>query len=291
VVHCHDLLALRSALGDIPENPIRTFGKIYQRFIRWGFRHAQHFICNSEKTREDLYRFGRVRATTCDVVNNGFSEAFARLDLETACTVLLNSGYPAEMRGMILHVGGGFWYKNAVGVVRIYAKYAAGQDSPLSLWMISPSPEGKLADEVKAVRPPGRIFFFQDLKHDDLQAAYSLARVLLFPSLAEGFGWPIAEAQACGCLVLTTGEPPMTEVGGPAACYLPRLKSGEEIDTWASAGAFRLQELVSLDGVERDKLETMGAANSKRFDTRVALDSYLAIYENVIRWSARDVKT
>ena len=54
VVHAHDLLALRSALGDFPENPTRLTGRIYQRFIRRGFQKARHFISVSKKTQEDL---------------------------------------------------------------------------------------------------------------------------------------------------------------------------------------------------------------------------------------------
>ena len=43
VVHVHDLLALRSALGYIPENPTSLTGKLYQRYIRRGFKQAKHF--------------------------------------------------------------------------------------------------------------------------------------------------------------------------------------------------------------------------------------------------------
>ena len=38
VVHCHDLLALRSALALVPENPTGWTGRIYQRYIRAGFQ-------------------------------------------------------------------------------------------------------------------------------------------------------------------------------------------------------------------------------------------------------------
>ena len=48
---------------------------------------------------------------------------------------------------------------------------------------------------------------------DDLvKMAYVGASLFLFPSLAEGFGWPIAEAMASGCPVITTNKRPMTEV-------------------------------------------------------------------------------
>ncbi|WP_198660029.1 glycosyltransferase [Acidithiobacillus ferrivorans] len=55
--------------------------------------------------------------------------------------------------------------------------------------------------------------------NENLRALYSGAALLLFPSLQEGFGWPIVEAQACGCLVATTNRAPMTAVGGQGDIY------------------------------------------------------------------------
>ena len=46
------------------------------------------------------------------------------------------------------------------------------------------------------------------------------ARALLFPSLQEGFGWPVIEAQACGCPVFTSDLAPMNEIGGEGAEYV-----------------------------------------------------------------------
>ena len=47
-----------------------------------------------------------------------------------------------------------------------------------------------------------------------------MTTAFIFPSLCEGFGWPIIEAQACNALVFTSNREPMTEVGGDAAIYI-----------------------------------------------------------------------
>jgi glycosyltransferase involved in cell wall biosynthesis len=74
-----------------------------------------------------------------------------------------------------------------------------------------------------------------DPSNEELQALYSCANLMLFPSLQEGFGWPIIEAQACGCPVVTSNRMPMTEIGGDAATYIdpdniqeaaPQLRAG-----------------------------------------------------------------
>ena len=51
VVHCHDFIALKSALGQIKENPTSGSGKIYQSLILKGFSRADNFICISEIRR------------------------------------------------------------------------------------------------------------------------------------------------------------------------------------------------------------------------------------------------
>ena len=70
------------------------------------------------------------------------------------------------------------------------------------------------------------------VEDDILVSAYQGACFLIFPSLMEGFGWPVVEAMASGCPVITTGEPPMNEVGGDAAIYISRCPSPSERSSW-----------------------------------------------------------
>jgi glycosyltransferase involved in cell wall biosynthesis len=50
-----------------------------------------------------------------------------------------------------------------------------------------------------------------------MTAAYSLATMLVFPSLHEGFGVPVIEAMACGVPVVTSNVSALPEVAGGAA--------------------------------------------------------------------------
>jgi glycosyltransferase involved in cell wall biosynthesis len=97
----------------------------------------------------------------------------------------------------------------------------------------------------------------------------------LFPSLEEGFGWPIIEAQACGCRVLTTGKPPMTDVGGTAAFYL-----ADPLD--AEAGAARIAELLGQDDAARAKAIADGIENAARFNSERMVREYAALYREVL---------
>jgi glycosyltransferase involved in cell wall biosynthesis len=187
-----------------------------------------------------------------------------------------------EERGILLCVGANVWYKNRRGVLRIYEHYAKRLSSPLPLWVVGPQPSPMEKREIATRVSPGRVRFVQGIDHRCLQAAYSLARASLFPSLAEGFGWPILEAMACGCPVLTTGEAPMTEVGGSAARYIPRLVHGDDIDAWASRCADELMDLLALSERERAALIQAGISQAARFDSDRAIDAYIDVYRRVL---------
>ena len=54
----------------------------------------------------------------------------------------------------------------------------------------------------------------------DLAALYRGARCLVYASLYEGFGIPVAEALACGCPVVTSRDSPMAELAGDRATFV-----------------------------------------------------------------------
>jgi len=282
VVHVHDLLNLRSALGDGPGHVTSLSGRIYQRYIRRGFRHARHYISVSKKTREDLHRFGAVDAATSEVVYNGLNYPYRPMKEADALDQLKSAGLAPPAGGMLLHVGGGQWYKNKAGLISLYSRYVADTPEPLPLWCIGPAPSAGIARLIREVPPAGRVTFFENVDNLTLQAAYSYARAFIFPSFAEGFGWPLIEAQACGCPVITTDEAPMNEVAGSAARYIPRLKLTADIDVWAAHGAQVLRELLALPPAERQALVLRGYDWVKHFDAGTAITRYLEIYQRVL---------
>ena len=285
VVHVHDLLALRSALGDIPENPTSWSGKLYQRFIRHGFKQAKHFISISKKTRDDLQRFGQVSPATSDVVYNGLNYPYAPMPPSEALRILSLAGLPAPANGMLLHLGGSQWYKNLTGVIRLYIAYAKSEANPLPLWCVSPPPNSKVQMLLKEVPSQGQVLFFQGIDNQALQAAYSIARVFIFPSLAEGFGWPIIEAQASGCPVITSNAAPMNEIGGPAATYIPLLKFTDDAESWAQNGLAILKSILALPETQRSYLVEQGLSHAAKFNADDAIEGYLKTYQRVLSYS------
>jgi glycosyltransferase involved in cell wall biosynthesis len=70
------------------------------------------------------------------------------------------------------------------------------------------------------VEPPGNVTWLGEVSDDELAALYRGARCLVYASLYEGFGIPVAEALACGCPVVTSTGSPMEELAGTDAVYV-----------------------------------------------------------------------
>ena len=281
VIHVHDLIALRSAIGEFKENPTGWTGRRYQAMIRRGFAVGKHFISVSENTRADLSRFLSGGQHSSEVVYNGLNHPFRAMSATDCASALTGAKLSLPPEGFLLHVGGNQWYKNRLGVVEIYEAYVRQVAAPLSLWMVGAPPTDLMRAAAQRIGSRGRIKFLTGLSGDQLCAVYSSARLLVFPSLAEGFGWPIAEAMACGCLVLTTDRAPMTEVGGEAAYYLP-LRPNMDSGGWAQAAANRISEMLASPAEEQWQHRRIGLARSALFDTNRALDAYERIYCRVL---------
>jgi glycosyltransferase involved in cell wall biosynthesis len=282
VIHCHDFLAQRSALGQIPENPTSSTGQKYQAYIRKGYVQGRNFISVSNKTRQDLHQLLRFVPPCSRMVYNGLNQSFEKADQGPAREMIIAQTAINVSDGYILHIGGNQWYKNRIGVIKIYNEWRESFGLKLPLLMVGAVPNAKLLAEHKSSPYQEDIHLLTGKSDDFIKLAYNGASAFLFPSLAEGFGWPIAEAMASGCPVVTTHEEPMTEVGGSAAFYIPRKAYGASYTPWAKEAAITLNKVVTLKAAERIQVIQNGINNASRFNADKALDQIESIYKEVL---------
>ncbi|MVN77243.1 glycosyltransferase [Hymenobacter sp. HMF4947] len=282
VIHCHDFMAQHSALGKIPGNSTSWTGRHYQDMIRKGYSRGKNFISVSNKTRVDLQESLLSVPSHSEVVYNGlnsslkfYEPSLARETFGKKIALELTSGY-------LLHVGGNQWYKNRKGVVQLYEAWRALSNSKLPLILIGEKLSPELTQLIAQSPFKADIHQFTGLSDEFVNFAYAGASVFLFPSLAEGFGWPIAEAMACGSLVITTNEAPMTEVAGGASFLIPRKPQDEvAAKAWAQEGAKVVDEVITLPDAERNKFVEAGLVNAYRFNSENILNQIEAIYKRV----------
>jgi glycosyltransferase involved in cell wall biosynthesis len=284
VIHCHDFLAQFSAENKVAENKVSYTGKKYQSYIRKGYSKGKAFISVSKKTREDLHYFLGSIPLISEVVYNGVNSQYKKEDIILSRSKLKKSTCIDIDAGYLLHVGGNQWYKNRVGVIEIYDAWRSQSVINLPLLLIGESPDKSLLQAYMRSPYKSEIHFLSNISDEYVKYAYSGARLFIFPSYAEGFGWPIAEAMACGCPVLTTNESPMTEVGGDAAYLIPR-RPASSTTHWAENAARQVEEIINLTGSDLEHVINVSLSNASRFDQTTALNKIEEIYLKVIKQS------
>lgn len=111
------------------------------------------------------------------------------------------------------------------------------------------------------------------LGNNEVFKKYVNSDLLLFPTLYEGFGMPILEAQTVGRPVITSNLEPMTDVGGNGALYVnPRNTKN------IRNGVIKVIRNKSF----RDKLVNNGFKNIKRFNKNIILKKHLDCYYDIL---------
>jgi glycosyltransferase involved in cell wall biosynthesis len=106
----------------------------------------------------------------------------------------------------------------------------------------------------------------------DLAALYRGATAQVFVSRAEGFGYPVIEAMACGCPVITSNRSSLIEIAEGAAVTV----DPEDADAIADAIV-----LLADDNAERRRLSARGIERAARFSLRRMAEQTLDVYASV----------
>ena len=221
---CHDLLQIQLALGELDGPRPGATGRVFQKWILRHLRRLPFAVCVSSRTRDDLLRLAGLAPDRAAVVLNGLNHPFRRIPAAEArarlASLLARNRLPAAaLDSFLFNLGGTQWYKNRPGLLAIYAELRRRLPSPPILLLAGKALPPETAALLASLGLENSVHPLGSVTPDELEALYSLADGLLYPSLAEGFGWPVAEAHACGCPVFTSDRTPLTEVGGDAAVY------------------------------------------------------------------------
>jgi glycosyltransferase involved in cell wall biosynthesis len=271
VVTCHDLLAVRGALGEATDCPASVTGKFLQRWIVRGLESASAIACVSGATLSDAKRLVRQNDghPAIEQITSGLNYPYRVLATDEVTARLAKFPALASDTPFVLHVGSNLRRKNREGVVRIFARCRDKWNGLLVLAGDPLSPALRSLGHDLGVTD--RIVEIPNADSEVLEALYNRAVALLFPSTFEGFGWPIAEAHACGCPVLCLDRAPMSEVAGDAGLVHP-----VEDEAGFAADLLRL-----TDHEERARWSAKALENAKRFSTARMISEYIALYRSL----------
>lgn len=220
-VTCHDLIPIKVLAGEVKGETLPATGRYLQRLVRFALKRVSHVTYVSEATEADFLRLIRRPDGVTGVIHNPVI-GFGAMGMKRACELMKRANLPTDRR-FLLHIGSNLWYKNRVGAVRLFGLLRENPQWTAAFpgaYMVSIGPPLPEAGRNAARDWQQDLIVVSEPSPDLIEALYTRAGALLFPSLDEGFGWPIIEAQACGCPVITSDSEPMRSVAGASALLI-----------------------------------------------------------------------
>lgn len=274
IVTCHDLLAVRAAKGDLSlaceASPI---GIWLQRLIMAGLIRARNVVFVSQATYQDFRRIvPRPSRQRHVVIPNSLNAPFTA-DI-SSIELTLEEQRMLPSTPYLLMVGSDLPRKNRQLALRLLLEL--GEASPYKLVLAGAPLASTDQSFITAHNLTTRVLSIVNPSHALLNYLYVFAHSLLFPSISEGFGWPLIEAQACRCPVIASNTTSIPEVAGDAALF------ADPHDVEAFASHVRALENTAL----RSRLIRQGELNLRRYDPEVIRLAYTHFaFQSVYRFA------
>ncbi len=221
-------------------------------WLDWPVQHAGVVTTISEAIKQEIVQFSGCKPEKVVVIPVAISEAFQphSKPFDASCP-------------RILCIGTAF-NKNTARVIQ------AVEGMSCKLVII-----GNLSEELQQQLAARQVAYenYVELTSAQVLEQYHLSDIVCFPSLYEGFGMPILEAQAVGRPVLTGNTSSMPEVAGTAACII------DPKDVVAIRNG--LQAILN-DASYREDLVAKGFENVKRFEPQGIAQKYLEVYRSLM---------
>lgn len=210
----------------------RTFPDMYKWLDRhiydwkygWSAKHATHVVCISESTKRDVMRFYGVPEERISVIYQPVQQVFYTPMNPDSAKDIVGSSLPylinnkGEIRDYILTVGSINSRKNLLGMVQAFERIPAGQ-RPLFVVVGNGREYRRKVEQYISDHNLTEYVRIESNIHEAtvLQALYTHAKVMMYPSFYEGFGLPVVEAALQKCAVITSNVSSLPEAAGPAA--------------------------------------------------------------------------
>jgi len=269
VITCHDLTAPYWMMDHVP----LTFKKRIRFAVeRWRLRflhRAARIIAVSHATKQQIVELLGIPEKNITVIWEGVDKSFVRItDSMKLHEVIHRLKLPKKY---VLHVGTTYYNKNIEGLLRIFFALAK-KDKNLCLVK---SGDPWTTDQMNIIQMSGyiqRIHHIGFVEVSDLPVVYSLAKTLIQPSYAEGFGFTVLEAMACGCPVVVSNIPAMREMVKDAGLY---------VDPSPTKNQIREIAVLITSHVRRNVMMKLGYRRAAMYSWDKTVKKTYEVYEEV----------
>ncbi|HEX6290664.1 MAG TPA: glycosyltransferase family 1 protein [Herpetosiphonaceae bacterium] len=255
-----------------PETAFASLRRYLEQAVPRSLQRAGHVLADSESTRRDLQRLMQVPASKITVLYPGVAAHFKRAT-DPARLQAVQDRYELPER-FLFFIGTLEPRKNLEHLIEAYQQVLhATSTAPDALQLALGGKPGWLSDTIvaRAEHTPG-VRMLGPIDDADLPVLYTLATATVYPSLYEGFGFPVLESLACGTPVLTSDTSSLPEVAGDLG-VLVQPASVESI----AAGIRRLLDDPALTEAARRR----GPDQAARFSWDTAAAQLHAVYRAI----------
>ncbi len=254
-----------------PFVPYGRLSKAKRAFLRWqlraAVRRAAMLLPMSRSTAEALQTILGADATRMTVIPPLLESVFSVPAIDVVDRCRRRYALPERFWLYVAHM---YQHKNHERLLLAYRdlKRANPQAWPLVL-RGDPQPGSNVPTLINELGIERDVLILPTLSRGDLPALYAAASALVFPSLYEGAGIPVLEAQACGCPVVASSIAAIREFAGDAAVYF---------DPMNVADIHRAMIGVADDAAGRERLRTRGLERARDFRTVPVVSDLVAAY-------------
>jgi alpha-1,3-rhamnosyl/mannosyltransferase len=228
-------------------------------------RRAHRVIAVSECTRQDAVRVLSIAPEKIDVIHSGVAESFFHVD--EAAVEAVRARY-SLVKPFILSVGTIEPRKNIDALLSAWQALPGSLREEFDLVLAGPMGWAR-ASTIERVR---RVRYLGYVPESDIAPLTAAATVFAYPSLYEGFGFPVAQAMAAGVPVITSNVSSLPEIAGDAAVLIDPRSLSELRD-----GLSRLLLSPNL----RAQLAARGRERAARFQWRTCAERSLRFFRDV----------
>lgn len=268
VTTIHDLIPLI-----YPETLPSRASRIYcYTMMRAAAIKSRRVVTNSYHTRRDIVRYLKIPETKVKVIYQGVNENYHPVESERILKEVKKRYKTSEK--FILYVGEWKPHKNILRLMRAFHELKTKTRIPHKL-VVGGRKDSRYPEIPALARDlelETDIIFPGYIPEEDLPVLYSAADLFVFPSLYEGFGFPVLEAMACGTPVVSSDTSSLSEIAGDAAIFV-NPHSVEQI-------AQAMQEVLK-DAKLRLKLVRKGVERARLFTWEKSGRETLRVYEEV----------
>jgi glycosyltransferase involved in cell wall biosynthesis len=233
-------------------------------------RRADGLIAISENTRQDAIRILGLAPERVEAIYPGIADSFFRANSQLAAAMRARHGLE---RPYLLFLGTIEPRKNVSTLLDAYAALNGSLREEYELVLAGPPGWGDDALLRRLRNGSPGVRYLGYVPETDLAGLTAGATAFVYPSLYEGFGFPVAQAMACGVPVITSNESSLKEIAGDAAVLVdPRSASELRGAIERLLGSAALRQSLGAEGRRRAASYTWRecALRTLRFFERVA---------------------